>query len=571
MPQVPYIPPLFITLSERFGLLLAGAFAIMTLAPLDRIGPGRTRTVKGVALMVLLFSVFTILGTYNGNIVFQSFANLRAMGAITAGLFGGPVVGVLTGAIAGGHRYLIDVGGFSAVPCALATFLEGTAAGLYAWRYPTRSMDWRTAFLLAAIGETVHMLLVLGLSRPLQQAVELVSVIGLPMILINSVGASFFVQALGMQMHFRDLRDSNQARQILSIANQTLGHLRAGLTPQSAEATARIILAETHVAAVALTDRENVLAHIGAGADHHTAGHRLVTRATRQVLESGEPLFLQNRESIGCANPDCPLTDAIIVPLRKGDAPLGCLKFYGTKGHPLDQTRFELAKGLADLFSTQIELEDIGIKQQLLAQAEIRRLQAQINPHFLFNSLNTVASFCRTAPTQARELILDLARYLRRNLDSSEVIRLAEELEQIRSYLVIEQARFGDRIRTRFNLAPDIDDCLIPPLLIQPLVENSVRHGILSRQEGGVVTLSAHRQDGYIHVTVEDDGAGMDDATRQAIMNPAPMMPLGTGGIGARNCNQRLIQLYGPDHAMLIESEPGKGTRISFRIPAQAA
>lgn len=132
MQPVPYIPPMFITLSERFGLLLAGGFAIMTLAPLDKLGPGRTRSWRATALLVVLFSLFTILGTYNGNIVFQSFANLRAMGAVTAGLFGGPMVGALTGLIAGGHRYFIDVGGFSAVPCGLATFLEGLAAGLFA-------------------------------------------------------------------------------------------------------------------------------------------------------------------------------------------------------------------------------------------------------------------------------------------------------------------------------------------------------------------------------------------------------------------------------------------------------
>ncbi len=351
------------------------------------------------------------------------------------------------------------------------------------------------------------------------------------------------------------------------------------------------------MAAVALTGGDMVLAHVGAGADHHLAGFHVRTMATRKVAETGEPLFVRDRESIGCRQPGCPLTDAIIVPLRKGGQILGCLKLYGTKNRPLDQTRFELAKGLADLFSTQIELEEIGIKNQLIARAEIRRLQAQINPHFLFNSLNTVASFCRTAPGQARDLILDLARYMRRNLDSSRgAIRLSEELEQVRSYLVIEQARFGDRIRADIDLAPGTADWLVPPLLIQPLVENSVRHGILAREEGGLVRLSAHAEGDHLLVTVEDDGAGMDDDTRNAILAPAasdlsPYAPPAappdspprphlqtcadvTGeslndGIGARNCNQRLVQMFGPSYAMRIDSEPGRGTRISFRIPRQ--
>lgn len=568
MQPVPYIPPMFITLSERFGLLLAGGFAIMTLAPLDKLGPGRTRSWRATALLVVLFSLFTILGTYNGNIVFQSFANLRAMGAVTAGLFGGPMVGALTGLIAGGHRYFIDVGGFSAVPCGLATFLEGLAAGLFAWRFPSRSLDWGTAMTFAAVGEAVHMCLVLGLARPYAQAVDLVEVIGLPMILLNGVGAAIFVQALRMQMHFRDLRDSSQARQILSIANRTLPHLRAGLSAASARATAEIILDETRVAAVALTSNDMVMAHVGAASDHHRAGHSVCTQATRRVATDGIPLFVTGHDEIGCQLEACPLCSAIIVPLRKGDTILGCLKLYGTKDRPLDQTLFELAKGLADLFATQIELEDIGIKNQLLARAEFRRLQAQINPHFLFNSLNTVASFCRTAPGQARELILDLARYMRRNLDTSrEAIHLAEEVEQIRAYLVIEKARFGERIRAVIDIDPETEHCLVPPLLIQPLVENSVRHGILGNEEGGVVRLATSMEDGHVVVVVEDDGAGMPESTRQGILNGTPVTAHGEG-IGASNCNQRLVQLYGPAYALSIDSAPGMGTRITFRVPA---
>jgi len=566
MLPVPYIPPLFISLSERFGLLLAGGFAIMMFVPLEKLGPGRKRSIPAMVVLVVLFSMFTILGTYSGNIVFQSFANLRATGAITAGLFGGPVVGLLTGLIGGGHRYFIDVGGFSALPCALATFIEGTAAGILAWRAPNRCLDWRFAFMAAFAGECLHMILVLALSRPWPQAVQLVDIIGLPMILINSIGVAIFVQVLKMQLHFKDLRDSAKARQILSIVKQTLVYLREGLNFESARATAEIILSEADVAAVALTSKDRVLAHVGLGEDHHLPGRPLGTKATRTVLESGQPGFFRNRESIGCDTPSCPLTGAIIIPLLKGPELLGSLKLYGSRKKPLDQTRFELAKGLGDLFATQLELEDIGIKERLLANAEIRRLQAQINPHFLFNSLNTVASFCRTAPTQARELILDLAKYLRRNLDSRELIPLADELEQIRSYLAIEQARFGERIRAEIVASPEAEACPVPPLLIQPLVENSVRHGILNRPEGGLVRVEAVQEGLWLTVVVEDDGVGMEQAVRQEILGSV-QVDRRIGGIGARNCNQRLVQLYGPDFALNIASAADAGTRITFRIP----
>ncbi|MFP5221754.1 MAG: LytS/YhcK type 5TM receptor domain-containing protein [Acidobacteriota bacterium] len=563
----PEVPELFLNLSQRFGLLLAGGFAIMTVTSLDKLGPRRDRPLWATALLVLLFGLFGVLGTYTGNAVFKSFANLRAMVVITAGLFGGPGVGFGVGFIAGAHRYLIDVGGFSALPCGLATLLEGTVAGLIARRYSGNSLDWRLAMGLCLAGETLHMGLVLLFSQPLDEAVALVRVIALPMIVFNSMGAALFVKALDLQMRFKQAQDRDLARQILSIANQTVGYLRSGLTVDSAKATAAIIMHEAQVAAVAVTSGQTILAHAGAGEDHHESGGVVLTQATQRVIESGEPLFIRGKGEIACSERGCPLSEAIIVPLRKGQTILGCLKLYGTHRLPLDETLFELAKGLADLFSTQLELEDIGIKNQLLAHAEIRRLQAQINPHFLFNSLNTIASFCRTAPAQARELLLDLSRYMRRNLDSSRgLIRLSEEIDQTRAYLAIERARFGERIKADIDLGPGAQDCLVPPLLIQPLVENAVRHGILAKEEGGLVRLTAWRENGHLLVEVHDDGAGMPDEQVRAISSAGTLESL-SEGIGARNSNQRLVQLFGPTYGLNVVSTVGEGTSISLRIP----
>ena len=564
---VPEVPGLFLDMSQSIGLLLAGGFAIVSLAPLERLHFGRDRPVWATISVTVLFGLFGILGTYTGNYVFHSYANLRAMGVITAGLFGGPVVGFGAGLIAGGHRYLIDIGGFSALPCALATLMEGTVAGLTARRFPGLYLDWGLAMALGMAGETVHMGLVLALSRPFSEAVDLVKIIGAPMIVINAMGAAIFTKALRLQHQLREYRDSSQAKRILSIANQTLGHLRAGLNPTSSLATAAIILAETGVAAVAVTGGHTILAHVGAGSDHHLAGEPWRTKATRQAFESGAAMFVTEREDIGCSAPDCPLRQAIIVPLRKGSAILGCLKLYGSKDRPLDRPLFELAKGLADLFSTQLELEDIGIKNHLLAHAEIRRLQAQINPHFLFNSLNTIASFCRTAPGQARELLLDLARYMRRNLDSSRgLVRLSEEMEQVRCYLAIEEARFGERVKSELRLSPDAGQWLVPPLLVQSLVENSVRHGLQGKEAGGTVRVIACRENGHLLVEVSDDGLGMEATVIRRILSPTALDSL-CEGVGARNSNQRLVQLYGQDYALSIDSAPGQGCRITFRVP----
>lgn len=299
------------------------------------------------------------------------------MAAITAGLFGGPVVGFGAGLIAGLHRYVIDPGGFSAFPCGLATVIEGLVAGLIAWRIKD-SMDWRLAGLLGILGESLHMILVLAISRPFPQALELVKVIGMPMIVVNSLGAALFVQIINMISKGRERRDSSNAQQILFIANQTVSHLRSGLNTESAAATARLIYDNVPLAAVSITDNETVLAHIGSGSDHHLPEKDIQTEATRKVLKSGVPAFLRGKRQIACGHKGCALNSAIIIPLRKGDVVTGTLKFYGSAHEPLDNIRFEIAKGLGGLFSTQLELEDIHLKARMLAHAEIRRLQAQI-------------------------------------------------------------------------------------------------------------------------------------------------------------------------------------------------
>lgn len=562
-----YILQLLITLVERFGAMLAIGMFILTLTPFAKLGVVRRPQHKYRILLAAIFGGFGILGTYGGDIVFESYANLRGMYMITAGLLGGPFVGFGAGAIAGGHRFLIDPVGFSTIPCALATFMEGVVAGLVSRRLKGNNLNWRVALVLGLSLETIHQLMVLTMAKPFSQALSLVKVIAIPMIVVNTLGAVLFVQALHMIFVYRSKRDSSRTQQIFDIANKTVKHLRSGLNRDSARATARIIWERVQVAAVDIASPTEVLAHVGVGDDHHVPGHPLRTEATKKVMSSGDAVLIRSREGIGCDVHDCPLSSAVIVPMKKRGMIVGSLKLYGTDDVQLDEVHFELAKGLADLFSTQLELEDIQIKNQLLARAEIKRLQAQINPHFLFNALNTIGSFCRTKPDRARGLLAELASYMRRNLDASgNFTRLGDEVEQLRSYLEIEHARFGDRIRTSIEVDPDVHDCLVPSLIVQPLVENSVKHGILGRDEGGHVSLRASRENGQVLVVVEDDGVGMEQSLLDSIMNGEGEYA-GDKHIGVRNCLRRLEQIYGPEYKLRMKSSPGKGTRVWFSLP----
>jgi two-component system sensor histidine kinase LytS len=567
MQDIRPILNLFLSLAEHFGLISAVAFILLSSRALQRMISGDL-TLKDKLLMIIFFGAFGIFGTYDGDAVQGVIANLRAISMITAGLLGGPVVGIGAGLIAGGHRWLIDIGGLSALPCGLATFLEGAMAGLVSSRLKEGVLNWRIAFVLGIIGESMHMGLILAMSHPFETAFSVVRLIGIPMILLNSIGAACLVQMLRMVERNRERRASIQARKAMTIANRTVIHLREGLNEASAQATADIIHEETRVSAVAITDDRRLLAFVGVGAELCTVGQQLCTRTTIRVLGTGAAIFVRDQTAEGEDVPHSRFKSAIVVPLKKSKHVIGTLKLYGDKKHPLNHIDFEIAIGLADLFSTQLELEDIQIKAQLLARAEIKRLQAQINPHFLFNSLNTIASFCRSNSNRARELLLELSTYLRRNIqDKREYIPLREEMEQIKSYLAIEHARFGNRIRFEMVIEPMAEEWPVPRLIVQPLVENAVKHGLSGKEEGGKIWVHASRKDADLQILVKDDGVGMPAMAIDQVFAAEGPHRSKTCGLGLRNVNQRLEHIYGPPYRMQICSEPQQGTMITLHLP----
>ena len=209
----------------------------------------------------------------------------------------------------------------------------------------------------------------------------------------------------------------------------------------------------------------------------------------------------------------------------------------------------------------QMKLEE---QYLLLLQARMEALQNQINPHFLFNTLNSVSSLVRFDPDTARELIIKLARILRRLLNSSDsFVPLREEVEFIDNYLDIEVVRFGrDKLRVIKELEPESLEMLVPAMLLQPLVENSIKHGLASKVEGGSIYLRSRRGTKAIIIEVEDDGVGMGAA--QLIEKPNG---LGGTGIGMANVAERLKVLYGDTARMTIDSQDGKGTLVRLRLP----
>ena len=198
-------------------------------------------------------------------------------------------------------------------------------------------------------------------------------------------------------------------------------------------------------------------------------------------------------------------------------------------------------------------------QQRLLMQARLDALSSQINPHFLFNTLNSVSTLIRTSPEEARAMVVKLSRILRRRLRNQEHFSpLRDELEFIDDYLAIEMIRFGDKLRVEKSIGPGASDMLVPSMLLQPLVENSIRHGLSGKVEGGTITLRARRNGTRLLLEIEDDGVGIPEGQLSGILGK---------GIGVSNVKERLKVLYNQDYRMLIDSQPGRGTRIEIEVP----
>jgi two-component system LytT family sensor kinase len=201
-------------------------------------------------------------------------------------------------------------------------------------------------------------------------------------------------------------------------------------------------------------------------------------------------------------------------------------------------------------------------------EAEVRALRAQISPHFIYNSLTTIASFVRTDPERARELLLDFADFTRYSFRRhGEFTTLAEELRSIDRYLTLERARFGDQLRVTLRIAPEVLPVAVPFLCLQPLVENAVRHGLEGKDGVGRISIIAEDAGAECLISVEDDGIGMDPERLRRILSGDPDERSGAGGVGLANVDERLRQVYGDEYGLVVETARGAGAKINIRLP----
>jgi two-component system LytT family sensor kinase len=339
--------------------------------------------------------------------------------------------------------------------------------------------------------------------------------------------------------------------------------LREGLTTDSAERAIKHLRALLGTPALALTDTAGTLAWDGTGAHHRDQAAELARligpdqpdQPTRGWTRTVDP------HQLPCSSGGCPVRTGVVSPLLVEDRVVGTVQAFA----PVPTAGLVRATDeVAQWVSGQLELAELDASRNRAMEAEVRALRAQISPHFVYNSLGAIASFVRTDPDRARELLLEFADFTRYSFRRhGEFTTLADELRSIERYLLLEQARFGDRLQVTLNIAPEVLPVVVPFLCIQPLVENAVRHGLESAEGVGHLRIVAHDRGHECLVEVEDDGVGEDpEVVRRALAGDASSDSVGLGNVDAR-----LRAAFGDDYGLVVETAPGAGTKVVVRVP----
>jgi len=348
-------------------------------------------------------------------------------------------------------------------------------------------------------------------------------------------------------------------RTALHAVTSTLPHLRRGLDAETARTAAPYLRGLIGAPAVALADDHVLLAFDGTGSDHHLPGDAAVP-----LFGSPHADRVHVDPHWSCADATCPHGVAVIAPLFAGTRHAGTLVALHPRGRRLDPEDTQVVHDAALLVGAQLALAELDAQGARLAEAELRALRAQISPHFVYNALAAIASQIHVDPDEARELLTDFADFTRYAFRGQRpYVTLADELRYVEKYLRLEQARFGDRLTIRIEVAPEVLSAVVPVLSVQPLVENAVRHGVEGQAGVGHLEILGRDLGPDVELRVTDDGPGMTADRARAVL----VGGRADGGIGLSNVDGRMRAAFGEDYGLRIESTPGAGTAAVMTVP----
>ena len=385
--------------------------------------------------------------------------------------------------------------------------------------------------------------------------------------------------------------DRDQAlfiNRLMMLSNDILAALHNENFEKAAREFLTLILPYSLADAVSMTGDEYVIAYVGYLEEQYPENCKIRTLSTLKTIADGKSRIVMNREDIGFPESNGEINAAIIEPVKVGSETIGTVKFYFKDPSYVTESQKSSAKGIALLLSTHMTSVELEKQRQLTAEMKLKLLQSQINPHFLFNTINTISSFTRKDPEKARELLREFSAFYRSTLEqSSESISLAQELKNAERYLNLQQARFGDK-KLQYKFCVDCEskeDFEIPPFTFQPLVENAIKHGRDTFKKL-TISLRVKEKRDTVEIEIEDDGKGMNEKTLSKLFEKKTADfdvndTLGTkitqsgniamrqGGLGLAMSNvyERIKAFYGQKAEIKVESQEGLGTKILLDLP----
>ena len=374
---------------------------------------------------------------------------------------------------------------------------------------------------------------------------------------------------------------SSATDRTLSIASKIFVHTRNGMTPDAALGACQIILPETLASAMCITNGREVLASWGEGCERYPTGQPVVLETTLSVIET-QVMSVFSRDASDTRGLEFfpRMRAGIVAPLTVRGRCVGTLELYYPRFGNIDTRQTALATGFADLISTQLASFELERQEEVSARVELRALQSQVDPHFLFNTIGTIVSLVRTEPEKARSLLIDFSNYYRQTLsDSESLTTLERELEQGIRYINLMQARYGDgRLRVVAQIEDGMGSCRVPPFILQPLLENCIKHA-MRETEPLNIRLVSRMKEGGLEIIVADDGIGMPPEVQEHLFDhpegpraaePETVTADGSikRGCGLALCNvlMRIHFFFGEESGIRVESQEGVGTAISVEL-----
>ncbi|HET9072415.1 MAG TPA: histidine kinase [Acidimicrobiales bacterium] len=344
--------------------------------------------------------------------------------------------------------------------------------------------------------------------------------------------------------------------QALRTANLAAPHLRSGLGAEHAGRAAPHLRALLGTPAVAIAAGTGVV-----GADGVDAEHAALLGPVVAAALAGDGPQVVGPDALACAaGGACPLQAGVVVPLRVDTKVVGALAALDSSA-PAGLLR--LSAEVGEFVSTQLALAELDRSKERATRAELRFLRAQISPHFVYNALTAIESYVRSDPDRARELLVAFADFTRYSFAPfRQTTTIADELRLVDLYLDLARARFGDRFSVQLRVAPEVLSVRVPSLILQPVVENALRHG-LEPNGHGTLSISVEDADAEAVLSVDDDGVGVEPARMRHLLDGTS----GEEGVGLHNVDERLRAVFGEGHGLVVETGKGAGTRVTMRIP----